>query len=92
MKVFFDHNLSFTLARALQGLFNDEHEVVALIDKFPRDISDADWIRNLSNEGHWIVISGDRRITRNHAERHVITCLPTKVRRIYATRITDFPQ
>lgn len=72
MKVFFDHNLSFTLARALQGLFNDEHEVVALIDKFPRDISDADWIRNLSNEGHWIVISGDRRITRNHAERHVI--------------------
>jgi hypothetical protein len=71
VKVFFDHNLSFTLAHTLQALFGGDHEVVALEDKFPRDIEDADWIGVLNREGHWIVISGDRRITRNRAELHV---------------------
>ena len=69
MKIFFDHCLSFTLAHALSSLFRDDHEIVALQDKFARDITDIEWIRALNQEGHWIVISGDLRITRNHAER-----------------------
>jgi PIN like domain len=69
VKVFFDHCLSFTLAHALAALFRDQHEVVALQDKFRRDIRDIDWIRALSTEGHWVVVSGDQRITRNRAER-----------------------
>jgi PIN like domain len=68
VKVFFDHNLSFTLAHALQALFRDEHEIVALQDRFPKTITDVDWIGDLSRDGHWIVISGDRRITRNRTE------------------------
>ena len=71
MRVFFDHNLSHALPEALQAIFPNEHEIVALEKKFPRNISDIDWISALSKEGHWIVISGDRRITRNHAERRV---------------------
>ncbi|KSV87127.1 hypothetical protein N181_19565 [Sinorhizobium fredii USDA 205] len=34
MKVLFDHNLSPRLARGLQALMGDEHEIVALRDKF----------------------------------------------------------
>lgn len=68
MKVILDHNLSPRLARALNELFNGTHEVYSLRDKFNPAISDVDWIEALSSEGHWIVISGDRRITKNKAE------------------------
>ncbi|MBR0967958.1 hypothetical protein JQ554_27375 [Bradyrhizobium diazoefficiens] len=70
MKLFFDHNMSPAMARALRELFKDEHEVTYLAEKFPRNISDIDWISGLSKEGLWVVISGDRRITRNRAEYH----------------------
>lgn len=69
MRVFFDHNLSPTLARAIHELFSPEHEARALRDKFRPDISDIEWITELSKEGLWIVLSGDRRITRNKAEQ-----------------------
>lgn len=42
--------------------------MVALRDKFPATISDLEWITALSRDGQWVVISGDRRITRNRAE------------------------
>ena len=58
------------MARALRELFKGEHEITYLADKFPRNISDLDWISSLSKDGQWIVLSGDRRITRNHAEYH----------------------
>lgn len=70
MKLFFDHNMSPAMARALRELFKDEHEVTYLAERFQRNISDVDWISNLSKDGQWIVISGDRRITRNRAEYH----------------------
>jgi hypothetical protein len=68
VNVFFDHNMSFRIARALQELFGNEHDIKALTDKFDRTTPDTEWIGKLSQEGRWIVISGDRRITRNHAE------------------------
>jgi hypothetical protein len=69
VKVFFDHNLAPALARALSELFRPEHEVRALRDKFRHDVPDLEWITELSREGRWVVISGDRRITRNRAEQ-----------------------
>jgi len=69
VKIFFDHNMSPKLARALQELFRDRHEIVALRDKFDPSIKDIEWITDLSRDGNWIVISADRRITRNKAER-----------------------
>lgn len=68
MKVILDHNLSPHLARALNALFNGSHEVFSLRDKFDPSTADIDWIVSLSAEGEWVVISGDRRITRNKAE------------------------
>jgi hypothetical protein len=37
--------------------------------KFGTGVKDADWIRKLSEEGHWIVISGDARIAKSKAEQ-----------------------
>ena len=71
MKVFFDHNISPAMARALRELFRKDHEITFLAEKFSRDIRDIDWITTLSREGQWVVISGDRRITRNRAEYQV---------------------
>jgi PIN like domain len=68
VKVFFDHNMSPAMARALRELFKDAHVIVTLAEKFERDTPDVEWIGKLSREGQWAVISGDRRITKNRAE------------------------
>jgi hypothetical protein len=66
--VIIDENLAPALARSLQELFRDEHEIVHLRRKFGPGVKDVDWITQLSQDGTWIVISGDRRITRTKAE------------------------
>jgi hypothetical protein len=68
VKALVDNNMSPAIARALNTLFEPVHEVVALRDKFNEKISDEEWIKALSAEGRWVVISADRRITRNKAE------------------------
>lgn len=68
MKVLIDENLSPARARSLAALFVGEHEVVHVRDRFGARVTDITWISQLSREGRWIVISGDRRITRNRAE------------------------
>jgi PIN like domain len=68
MKVLIDENLPHALARSLNALFSGKHEVVHIRDRFGPGVKDIDWISQLSEEGRWIVISGDRRITRNKAE------------------------
>jgi len=72
MKVLFDNNLAPRLARCLQALMGDEHHIVALRDKFPANIADVDFIRLLHGEGGWVLISADRRITRNKAEKQAL--------------------
>jgi predicted nuclease of predicted toxin-antitoxin system len=69
VKVLFDHNLSPKLARALQAFFDGTHEIAALRDRFAPSITDIDLIEQLSRDGDWVLVSGDRRITRNKAER-----------------------
>ena len=56
------------MARALRELFRDRHHVTWLAERFRRTATDLEWIQQLSAEGRWVVISGDRRITRNRAE------------------------
>ena len=68
MKVFFDHNISPKMARAFNELFKYQHEVIALRDRFPMNVSDLVWIETLSKEDRWVVISGDRRITKSKTE------------------------
>jgi hypothetical protein len=68
VRVLVDEHLSPALARALRELFADQHDVVHLREKFGQGVKDEQWIKALSNEGRWIVISADRRITRSKLE------------------------
>lgn len=68
MKVILDHNLSPSLAYALAALFKGEHDIVALRQKFKPSTPDKEWLAELSHDGRWVIISGDRRITRNKSE------------------------
>ncbi|WP_105417452.1 hypothetical protein [Neorhizobium sp. T25_27] len=68
MKVLVDENLPPVLARSLGALFAGKHEIIHIRDRFGPGVKDVDWISQLNSEGRWIVLSGDRRITRNKAE------------------------
>ncbi|MEL6966662.1 MAG: DUF5615 family PIN-like protein [Pseudomonadota bacterium] len=68
MKVAIDENLSPKIAKSLRALFEGEHEVVHIRERFGIGISDLEWISQLTREGTWVIISGDRRITRNRVE------------------------
>ena len=69
MKVMVDENLPPAMAKALAALFAGKHEVVHLREKFGHAVKDTEWIGALNTEGHWVIISGDRRITKNKAEQ-----------------------
>lgn len=71
MKVLVDENLPPALARALAALFVGSHEVIHLRDKFGPAVTDIEWIQELNREGRWIILSADRRISRNKAEQRV---------------------
>jgi len=69
LKLLLDHNLSPRLARCLQALFDDDHPIVALREKFSADAADVEWIAALSQEGGWAVLTKDLRIrTRPHGK------------------------
>lgn len=63
-----DENLPPALARSLAALFVQQHEIIHLRDRYGPAVKDLQWIPELSAEGRWTIISGDRQITRVHAE------------------------
>jgi hypothetical protein len=69
LKVLLDQNLSPRIARCLQALFVDEHQIVALKDKFPIDVADVDLIKALVQEGGWAILTMDLRIRSRPHER-----------------------
>jgi hypothetical protein len=70
LKLLFDNNISPKVARAIHELIKDSgSSAIPLRDKFPPDITDIAWIMRLGEEGGWSIVSGDRAITRNRAER-----------------------
>jgi hypothetical protein len=71
VNILIDENLPPVLARALNELFKNEHTVIHIRERFGPAVKDVEWIQALSREGRWIVISADRRITRNKAEYNV---------------------
>jgi hypothetical protein len=71
LKVLIDNNLSPHIATAMHVLVAPHgHQVVALREKFPANTPDEVWIKALGDEGGWVVLSGDIRITRRTAERN----------------------
>lgn len=66
-----DENLPPALARALAALFVGQHEIVHLREKFGAKVQDIDWLTALNREGSWVILSADRRITKNKTEQRV---------------------
>jgi len=69
MKFFLDNCLAIRHARALNEMVRPEHSFTHLQEKFDPATKDEEWIRALSCEGNWIVISGDYRIGKSAHER-----------------------
>ena len=86
MKLLLD-NLSPRIARALHELFKPDHEIVALRDRFPENISDTAYIAALHGEGGWAVLTRDLRIrTRPNERAAVIPGRSAPARRTLAIR------
>lgn len=68
MKFFFDNCVSSNLVEALRCL-DKRHELVHHRERFDADTPDTVWIEALAQEGYWIIVSGDPRISRGRAER-----------------------
>lgn len=72
MRFFFDNCIAWRLADALALLTDrDGYEIIALRSRFPEDCPDEVWMQTLGREGHWIVLSGDRKIYTNPQRRRV---------------------
>lgn len=76
MKFFFDNCVSHRLASAIHALVEPEHEVVHLRAKWRQadreTVADTAWIRELSADGDWVVVSGDIAIRSRPAERDAL--------------------
>ncbi len=58
------------MARSLQELFEGEHHIICVRDKFQRKgVPDLEWISALQKEGGWSVLSAYVRISKNKVER-----------------------
>ena len=72
MKVFIDNNLPPDLARGLNALFSNDHEVICHRDKFGKThVADEEWISALGAEGGWVVVSGELNIARKRPSREL---------------------
>jgi predicted nuclease of predicted toxin-antitoxin system len=69
VRFFLDNCIAPRIARALHAASYPTHEVVHLQEKFPSDMSDEEWFAKLGEEGDWIIISGDAKISRSAHEK-----------------------
>ncbi len=61
------------LGRGLSALFEGEHEVIHMRDKFLTGaLKDEDWIARLGAEGHWSFLSGDMQIAKRRPSRDTV--------------------
>jgi hypothetical protein len=68
VRFFLDNNLAPKIARALNRLLEPDHTAEHLRDKFARNTPDEVWMSDLSQEAHWVILSGDSEISRNPHE------------------------
>jgi hypothetical protein len=68
LRFLLDNCLPPRLAEAID-ILDDDSVVTHLSQMFPRNTPDAEWISKLGEEGGWVIVSGDLRISRNKAER-----------------------
>jgi hypothetical protein len=73
LRFFFDNCVSPKLARAIHALVEPITTVQHLVDLYPaanrESVADLVWIKRLADEGDWVIVSGDLRITTLAHER-----------------------
>jgi hypothetical protein len=70
VRLFFDNTVSRAVVQALALLAQAQGvEVRHLLDRFAASTPDLEWISKLREEGDWVIVSGDTRISRSVAER-----------------------
>jgi hypothetical protein len=70
MRCFFDNNLPPKLAKTLSCLEgSDGIPIEHLKDKFSPDTPDVEWLKKLSGEGNWFIITRDNQIRNRSHER-----------------------
>ncbi|PZX25567.1 hypothetical protein LY44_01350 [Rhodobacter capsulatus] len=68
-----DENLPPAMAKALAALFVNEHQIIHLRDRFGSGVTDIAWMTELARDGAWVILSADRRISKNRSEKRVFT-------------------
>jgi hypothetical protein len=70
VRFFFDNCVNRKYVEALRILAAvQRYDLVHLTDIYPPNMPDVEWMSALAEQGDWVVISADPRITRNKAER-----------------------
>lgn len=70
MRFFLDNTTPPRFAEALRALEGpDGNDIRHLREKFDPKTPDIDWLKTLAEDGAWVIISGDVRISQNEFER-----------------------
>jgi len=70
MKCLFDNNMPPKLAKTLNFLEGDDgFRVEHLKDMFPSNTPDIEWIKKLSKEGKWFIVTQDNQIRKRSLEK-----------------------
>lgn len=70
MRFFFDNCVSPRHARGLRVFAEpQQNEIIHLTERFTADTPDPERLGELAQEGDWVVISGDKRITSSKANQ-----------------------
>jgi hypothetical protein len=69
LKLLLDHNRAPRIARALNALFDGEHQIIALRDKFSPSTTDVTWIDALDQDRGWAVLTRDIHLRSRPHER-----------------------
>ncbi|TKJ40084.1 hypothetical protein CEE37_10120 [candidate division LCP-89 bacterium B3_LCP] len=73
MKYFFDNCFSKKLTKFLAELGIEKNQTIKhLQDMFSQNVQDEEWIRDLSKDGNWVVLTSDLRIAKNRTTKTVL--------------------
>lgn len=66
MRFFLDNTFAPRAGRSLAAIFEGEHVVQHLRERWAGDASDGVWLPALAQEGEWVILTHDRQMNRDH--------------------------
>jgi hypothetical protein len=85
LRLFLDNTFAPRAGRSLAAIFEGEHVVQHLRDRWAGDAPDPVWLPTLAQEGGWVIFTHDRHMNRDHG--HVIqACRTSNVLVVFLAR------